>query len=434
MPVKKTTMKRKLKTSIDNSAAPPTKIGKRGGTPVPEEVFHAQRNHQRGPGVVLTLGQGDVGQLGLGPDVMEKARPALVPDVTDVVDVCAGGMHTMCLTSSGEVITFGCNDEGALGRPTPEEGSESRPGKVELDGKVVQISAGDSHSAALLEDGRVFAWGAFRDSHGTMGLTPKGIMPNPMLVPVDDKVVRIESGTDHLMLLTRHGQLYTCGCGEQGQLGRIAERAASRESRQGLSKMLIPAKVQIKHLEFDNVWAGAYCTFMKEKRSDHVFSFGLNNYGQICLKNVNEKATHFHPVQSQGFSDKKWAKICGGQHHTLALDSDGVVYASGRKDYGRLGLGSDCPEVVDKPTVVPGLQGKKCIDIACGTCVSFAVTEDGEVYAWGMGTNGQLGTGDEDDHYEPVRMGGKQLEGRKVVAVSGGGQHTVLLVTTDQNS
>lgn len=61
-----------------------------------------------------------------------------------------------------QVITFGCNDEGALGRPTPEEGSESRPGKVELDGKVVQISAGDSHSAALLEDGRVFAWGAFR--------------------------------------------------------------------------------------------------------------------------------------------------------------------------------------------------------------------------------------------------------------------------------
>ena len=38
--------------------------------------------------------------------------------------------------------------------------------KVAIDGKVVMISAGDSHSAALTEDGRVFAWGTFRDSSG----------------------------------------------------------------------------------------------------------------------------------------------------------------------------------------------------------------------------------------------------------------------------
>lgn len=44
-----------------------------------------------------------------------------------------------------------------------------------------------------------------------------------------------------------------------------------------------------------------------------------------------------------------------------------------------------------------------------------------------MGTNGQLGTGDEDDVNEPKKILGKQLEQRKVVQVSGGGQHTVLL-------
>ena len=61
------------------------------------------------------------------------------------------------------MLTFGCNDEGALGRVTEgSEGAESIPGEVELPGKVIQISAGDSHTAALLEDGRVFAWGTFR--------------------------------------------------------------------------------------------------------------------------------------------------------------------------------------------------------------------------------------------------------------------------------
>lgn len=44
------------------------------------------------------------------------------------------------------------------------------PGKVILEGRVVQITAGDSHTAALLADGRVYAWGSFRVSiplHGT---------------------------------------------------------------------------------------------------------------------------------------------------------------------------------------------------------------------------------------------------------------------------
>lgn len=136
--------------------------------------------------MVLSMGQGDVGQLGLGPDVLEKSRPALVDQVKDVIDVVAGGMHTVCLTSKGwfhfcltllhhspmnflkflidlgEIYTFGCNDEGALGRETSEEGSEFEPGLVNLPGKATLISAGDSHTAALLEDGRCFIWGTFR--------------------------------------------------------------------------------------------------------------------------------------------------------------------------------------------------------------------------------------------------------------------------------
>lgn len=61
-----------------------------------------------------------------------------------------------------QIYTFGCNDEGALGRDTSAEGSETTPGLVELQEKVVQVSAGDSHTAALTEDGRVFVWGSFR--------------------------------------------------------------------------------------------------------------------------------------------------------------------------------------------------------------------------------------------------------------------------------
>lgn len=116
-------------------------------------------------GNLLVCGQNDVGQLGLNPDdVSEKSRPALVNDIQNLVEIRAGGMHSLCLESNGSIWSFGCNDEGALGRDTTVEGSEAIPTTIDLPGKVVRISAGDSHSACLLDDGRAFAWGSFRVS------------------------------------------------------------------------------------------------------------------------------------------------------------------------------------------------------------------------------------------------------------------------------
>lgn len=60
-------------------------------------------------GVVLVTGAGDLGQLGLGSDVLEKTRPALVKTDHEIVDVCAGGVHTVCLTKDGKVSYSGLN-------------------------------------------------------------------------------------------------------------------------------------------------------------------------------------------------------------------------------------------------------------------------------------------------------------------------------------
>ena len=120
-------------------------------------------------GLVLTLGVGDTGQLGLGPDIPERSKPARFTATSlararlalsaegdsdaaaeSFVQVVAGGTHTVCLTADGRVFTFGCNDEGALGRPsidTPPESDcdnggpveESRPGVVTFPEDGVQI-------------------------------------------------------------------------------------------------------------------------------------------------------------------------------------------------------------------------------------------------------------------------------------------------------
>lgn len=72
-------------------------------------------------------------------------------------------MHTVALASNGDVYTWGCNDEGALGRT----GAENTPIKVDdcLAEPMTSISAGDSHTIAYnTQSNKIFYWGCYRVS------------------------------------------------------------------------------------------------------------------------------------------------------------------------------------------------------------------------------------------------------------------------------
>uniref|UniRef100_A0A1B0FR32 Regulator of chromosome condensation n=1 Tax=Glossina morsitans morsitans TaxID=37546 RepID=A0A1B0FR32_GLOMM len=130
----------------------------------------------------------------------EQNRPTLVKKELNVVDVPAGGMHNLLLTLEGHVYSFGCNDKAALNHESSEEGSEFIPHAIDLSNKILKISAVDSHSACLLEDGRVFVWEPFRDSHGNMVLTLEGNMRLPIDVLPGTICCDIASGSDHLVI------------------------------------------------------------------------------------------------------------------------------------------------------------------------------------------------------------------------------------------
>lgn len=63
---------------------------------------------------MLTIGEGDVGQLGLGEDVLERTKPGKVNIPDAVVQVHAGGMHTVCLTVNGEVCRITKNTKAFI--------------------------------------------------------------------------------------------------------------------------------------------------------------------------------------------------------------------------------------------------------------------------------------------------------------------------------
>ena len=145
---------------------------------------------------IFVFGEGSSGELGLGAlryegkKPIDVKRPRINHNLSGVVQVACGGMHVAVLTNENKILTWGVNDQGALGRDTAWEGglrdmdeeddddddddtglnpNESTPGEVDVSGvpegtKWAQIVASDSATFALTETGEVYGWGTFRAS------------------------------------------------------------------------------------------------------------------------------------------------------------------------------------------------------------------------------------------------------------------------------
>ena len=359
-------------------------------------------------------------------------------------------MHTVALTADRSIYSWGVNDEGALGRETAGElwekssdatgvpGDAYTPGKVSFPmdtAPIVQLSAGDSHTAALTQDGSVWVWGPYRDSSGVMGFSPTTrIQLTPVCVyrPTSggEQIIRIASGADHTAAVTAAGGLLTWGNGQTGQLGRVGERLSDRVKMETLLKPhAVPIKPSSrKAVKVVDVNCGTYATFALLSDGS-VHAWGLNNYGQLALPGL---APIYKPTEVVALREHDVHAVRSGQHHTLVITESGALLSFGRPTYGRLGqsaaeVGADaaCPEV--KP--VDGLDGVTVTGAAAGLAVSGCFAEDGAAWMWGFGTSNQLGKGDDDeDEVVPRKLAEtKKYTGMKLVQMEIGGQHVGML-------
>jgi alpha-tubulin suppressor-like RCC1 family protein len=121
------------------------------------------------------------------------------------------------------------------------------------------------------------------------------------------------------------------------------------------------------------------------KSDGTVWAWGNNGCYQLGDNTTTEKTA---PIQVRGLTDV--VSIAAGLWHSLAVKSDGTVWAWGGNDNGQLGDGSTTNRAT--PVLVSWLRGVK--SIAAGDLHSLACTTDGAVCAWGNNRYGQLGTGD----------------------------------------
>ena len=73
----------------------------------------------------------------------------------------------------------------------------------------------------------------------------------------------------------------------------------------------------------------------------------------------------------------------------------------GSNQYGQLGINEPSVRIKNSPILVESIMDKLPIALACGACHTIISTEDGEVYAWGQGKYGAIGTGNTTDAFVP---------------------------------
>ena len=117
--------------------------------------------------------------------------------------------------------------------------------------------------------------------------------------------------------------------------------------------------------------------------------------------------------------------MAAGDHHTIVLTSEGIVFTCGSNEFGQTGLGTTEGNQTTPRKVGGCLEGRKVVNIAAGAYHTACIDEDGETYTWGKGQNLRLGHGDETNRSSPKLVRG--LIGKKCSAVTCGGYHTLVI-------
>jgi alpha-tubulin suppressor-like RCC1 family protein len=196
------------------------------------------------------------------------------------------------------------------------------------------------------------------------------------------------------VVVSGQGLVYAWGYDVDGELGQGTVTGGTFEPLQVTGLTGVAA-----------ISAGAFHNIAL-KKDGTVWTWGLNNHG---------------PVPTQMTTLSGMTAISGGGFHSLALKNDGTVWAWGLNASGQLGDGAYGP-FVDIPVQVSGLTG--VIAIAAGGYHSLALKSDGTVWAWGTGALGTLGNGTFGINVAlPVQVSGLT----SVTAISAGFYHSMAL-------
>jgi alpha-tubulin suppressor-like RCC1 family protein len=340
--------------------------------------------------------QNQLGQVAAGlSDDKNYSTPVQLPIMTGAVSVAAGDYFSAALTEKGFVYLWGNGTSDTPAVPKMQSGL----------GDVVQISACQDKIAALKNDGTVYAWVRGESPERVSGLENIAAISvggdfSLALEQTGDvwtwnedaaekvsemyDVAAIAAGHTHALAIKNDASVWAWGDNANGQLGT-----------QTPERITVPSKI-VGIRSAHAIYAGNRTTAVIAS-DNKVYTFGYGEYGQ--LGNGSGVYSQYSPSaisfisQSQGFYGSGDAKVISafafGQHHALAVDTQGNLYSWGRDSKGQLGLGGNenktSPQQLS--TKVKGMQPTQFdTDLFSGAADWAIAGSSGFVYGDGLGS------------------------------------------------
>lgn len=246
------------------------------------------------------------------------------------------------------------------------------------------VVAGPQHSFGFGNNGILYAWGnnndgqlGIRDGSGVMGGNVKS--PQWLPLPVDVPV-----GITFTQLATN--LTHSLAVDSDGKLYAWGSNTYGTLGNSAMTESLVPIPVETPAgVTFKQVAAGIH-TSLALASDGTVYAWGSNEHGEFGNDSTVSSPIPTPVATPPGVT---FTELYAGQHHVLAMGNDGFVYTWGNNALGQLGDGSPGQSLT--PVQVSNPAGVTFVKAGTNRNVAMALASDGSLYAWGDNEFRQLG-------------------------------------------
>lgn len=385
-------------------------------------------------GSLYAWGNGANGRLG-GGNTTSRTVPTKMPSNSSFsnsgfVRIAAGYSSGLALKSDGSLWSWGANSNGQLGRTVTADATA--PGHIGS-AHWRAIAIGGSFCHAVQDNGYLYGWG--KNDQGQVGDKTTTVRPAPVpITAAGNNWLTVSDGDKFGVAMKADGTVYTWGNNVAGQLGN------GRFTNSTYPHLIDPATCWGYHGVRPGMLSAGRYHGLAVKSDGTLWAWGFNEFGRTGIAGASLTDIVTTPTALGTPTTSYWISVSSSPNHNLAVKADGTLWGWGANYDGQLaentstsqrliptqitaaGGGWEAVAANGRGTsfglktngtlytwgwngwgasangsIVSGFAlkqvgvGKKWISISCGDDHALALTDDGELWAWGANNNGQIG-------------------------------------------
>ncbi len=331
---------------------------------------------------VWCWGLGGSGQLGTGNTDWHSSPMREITNANNWNKISNGGQYACAIKNDGALWCWGSIGNGQLG--TGDINQKNSPARESSNAtNWLSVSANNSHTCAIKNDGSLWCWGA--GGQGQLGAGNTTSRSYPVRESSNaTNWVSVSNGGSHACALKNNASLWCWGVGTQGQLGTG-----------NTGQQTSPTREVSNATNWANVSAGnSYTCAVKNDGS--LWCWGTGGSGRLGTGDNNQQNSPIREISNAN----NWSHVSAGNAHTCAVKSDGSLWCWGYNYYGGLGIGNT--DQKSSPTREIS-NANDWNSVSTGAYHTCAIKTDSSLWCWGFGSNGQLGAGNTIDQNRPTR-------------------------------